>query len=141
MGRFMARDYVTLQRSEISGENRWTEHSVTRMLLKSIIVRVTRSGGTHKILGFALTDGTPLRAIEVRIDEGPWMAAQIDEQSTQYSWKLFTYEWEGAAPGEHTIVSRAVDINGNVQPLQEEMPEKVTIWENNGQFPRRVMIS
>ena len=141
MGRFMARDYVTLERSEISGENRWTEHSVTRMRLKSVIVRVTRSGDTHKILGFILNDGSPLRAIEVRIDEGPWQPASIDEQSTRFSWKLFTYDWKGATPGEHTIVSRVIDDRGKVQPLQEEMPEKVTIWENNGQFPRKVMIS
>lgn len=141
MGRFMGRDYVTLQKSEISGQNRWTEHSVTQMLLKSVIIRVTRRGDRHTILGFVLNDGTPLKTVEVRIDNQLWKRAKIDERSTQYSWKLFTYEWEGATSGEHTIVSRVVDSKGNVQPLQEEMPEKATIWENNGQFPRKVMIS
>jgi len=141
MGRFMARDYVTLSKREIGGEVRWEERSVTRIQLKSAIVRVTRNGGSHNITGFVLNDGTPLRSVEVSIDGGAWQRAQIDPQSTQYSWKLFTLQWNNPSPGEHTIVSRVTDDNGNVQPTMEEMPEKPTRWENYWQFPRRVMVS
>jgi len=141
MGRFMARDYVTLSKREIGGEVRWEERSVTRIQLKSAIVRVTRNGGSHNITGFVLNDGTPLRSVEVSIDGGAWQRAQIDPQSTQYSWKLFTLQWNNPTPGEHTIVSRVTDDNGNVQPTMEEMPEKPTRWENYWQFPRRVMVS
>jgi DMSO/TMAO reductase YedYZ molybdopterin-dependent catalytic subunit len=141
MGRFMARDYVTLSKREIGGEVRWEERSVTRIQLKSAIVRVTRNGGNHSIMGFVLNDGTPLRSVEVSIDGGAWQRAEIDPQSTQYSWKLFTLQWNNPTPGEHTIVSRVTDANGKVQPTMEEMPEKPTRWENYGQFPRRVMVS
>lgn len=142
MGRFMARDYVTLARRDIGGEVRWEERSVSRMRLKSVIVRVTRgSGGTHNIMGFVLNDGTPLRRVEISIDNGPWQEATLDPRATQYSWKLFNYTWNGASPGEHTVVSRVIDANGQVQPTQEEMPEKPTRWENNAQFPRTVMIT
>lgn len=140
MGRFMGRDYVTLSRRDIGGEMRWEERSVTKIQLKSSIIRVTRSGDTHRVMGFVLNDGTPLRAVEVSIDGGPWQAATIDPQSSQYSWKLFTYDWTGATPGEHTLVSRVIDVNGQVQATPEEMPEKPTRWENYAQFPRKVMI-
>src|SRR5690606_36266067 len=130
MGRFQARDYVTLSHREVGGEVRWEERSVTRMRLKSAIVRVTRNGDAHRVTGFVLNDGTPLRSVEVSIDGGPWQAAAIDPQSSQYSWKLFHYDWRDATPGEHTIVSRVTDANGEVQPTAEEMPEKVTRWEN-----------
>jgi DMSO/TMAO reductase YedYZ molybdopterin-dependent catalytic subunit len=141
MGRFMARDYVTLSRRDVGGVERWEERSVARMQLKSSIVRVTRRNGEHIVTGFVLNDGTPLRSVEVRIDDGPWQAAQIEPESTQYSWKIFRFAWSGATPGEHTVVSRVTDINGQVQPTSEQMPEKPTRWENNAQFPRRVVIA
>ncbi len=61
--------------------------------------------------------------------------------NTQYSWKFFTYQWNNAAPGEHTIVSRATDANGVVQPEEADLADKKTLRENNGQFVRRFAIS
>src|SRR5690606_24474029 len=81
MGRFMSRDYDTLSKQMIGGEERWEERSVTRIRLKSDIVRVTKSGSDHNITGFVLNDGTDLRAIEVSIDGGPWQQAEIDPAS------------------------------------------------------------
>lgn len=141
MGRFMARDYVTLSRVDIGGEERWEERSVTKIRLKSAIVRVTRSGARHTITGFVLNDGTALRSVEISIDGGPWQQATIDPQSTQYSWKLFSFDWNNPSAGEHTIVSRVTDVNGQVQATPDQMPEKPTRWENYAQFPRRVMIA
>ncbi len=140
MGRFMARDYVTLARRDVGGVERWEERSVTRIRLKSSIIRVTRDEGGHTIMGFVLNDGTPLRSIEVMIDDGAWQEAEVDPESSQYSWKLFRLRWNDASPGEHTIVSRVTDVNGQVQPTADQIPEKPTRWENNAQFPRTVMI-
>ena len=61
--------------------------------------------------------------------------------ATKYSWKLFNYTWNNATPGEHTLVSRVIDENGNVQLTEAEMPEKPTRWENYAQFPRKLVIS
>ena len=69
MGRFMARDYVTLRGDDAGGETVWNETSVSRTRLKSAIGRLTRTGATLKATGFALTDGTPLKAVEVSVDE------------------------------------------------------------------------
>ena len=140
MGRFMGRDYVTLKKEMIGGEERWVENSVTRIQLKSAVVRVTKLGNQHKITGFVLTDGTPLRSVEVKVDDGPWQAATVDPRSTKYSWKLFTMDWN-PTPGHHTLVSRATDVNGHVQLTAEEMPEKASRWENYAQFPRTIRTS
>jgi hypothetical protein len=89
-----------------------------------------------------LNDGTPLKTVEVRVDDGPWQRAAMDPAtSSKYSWKLFTYAWTNAAPGEHTLVSRATDVNGVVQPTAEDLESKKTFLEDNSQFPRKVMIS
>jgi len=140
MGRFMGRDYVTLKSDPIGGETLWMETWVSRIRLKSAVARLTRNGDRLKAVGFALTDGTPLKAIEVSVDGGPWKAASLWKENTQYSWKLFTYEWTGAQAGEHTIVSRAIDARGDIQPEQDH-PTKRSQWENNGQFIRKFTIS
>jgi DMSO/TMAO reductase YedYZ molybdopterin-dependent catalytic subunit len=140
MGRFMGRDYVTLKRSNVGGVERWVENSVTAMNLKSAIVRVIEDNAQHRIQGFVLNDGTPIASVEIKIDDGPWQRAELNPRNTKYSWKLFQYNWANALAGEHTIVSRVTDVNGNVQPTNDELPEKVSFWEDFGQFPRRVTI-
>jgi DMSO/TMAO reductase YedYZ molybdopterin-dependent catalytic subunit len=146
LGNYQARWYRSLRGEGGSGEEndpqvQWVETEVTRMRLKSVIARVRKTGGSHQIFGFVLNDGTPIKSVEVQIDGGPWQAAAIDPSSTKYSWKLFTYKWEGASPGEHTLVSRATDVDGTTQPTVAELKRKKTFLEDNSQFPRKVKIA
>jgi DMSO/TMAO reductase YedYZ molybdopterin-dependent catalytic subunit len=140
VGKYMSRDYVTLKSRQVGDETEWTEYTVGPIQLKSVVSRVTRTGNTAKIMGFALTDLTPLKAVEVKIDEGMWQQATLDRQNTKTSWKLFSYTWNNPTPGEHTIVSRAIDANGNIQQEVAD-PTKKTNWENPEQMPRKVTIS
>ena len=110
------------------------------MNLKSSIVRVTEMSGRYSIQGFVLNDGTPLRSVEIKIDDGPWQTAEMNPNNTQYSWKLFSLDWTNPTPGDHTLVSRVTDINGNVQATPAELPEKVSYWEDFGQFTRTITI-
>jgi DMSO/TMAO reductase YedYZ molybdopterin-dependent catalytic subunit len=142
LGKYQARWYRTLRGETIDGEVKWKETAVTHMNLKSFIARVTKDGSGHKILGVILNDGTPIKSVEVKIDDGPWAAAAIDPAtSSKYSWKLFNYTWNGATPGEHTLVSRVIDVNGRIQPTSEELENKKTFLEDNSQHPRKVMVS
>ena len=119
----------------------WTENAITHMRLKSVVARVSRMGDTVKVVGFVLNDGTPLRSVEVNVDDGAWQQASIESGQSKYAWKLFTYEWKGASAGEHTIVSRATDVRGSVQPTRDDLANKKTFLEDNSQHPRTVMIS
>jgi DMSO/TMAO reductase YedYZ molybdopterin-dependent catalytic subunit len=139
MGKFQSRWYRTMREEKIDGETVWNETAVTHMRLKSVVARVTKEGAAHKIFGFVLNDGTPLKTVEVKIDNGAWQTAAIQAAPGRFAWKYFTYTWNGATPGEHTIVSRATDANGYVQP--ETLAEKKTFLEDNTQFPRKVMIA
>jgi DMSO/TMAO reductase YedYZ molybdopterin-dependent catalytic subunit len=141
VGHFQARWYRTVRGEEIAGEMTFNETEVTRLRIKSVIARITRTGGQHKVLGFVLNDGTPLESVEVQIDGGEWQRATLDPANTQYSWKLFSFDWVGASAGEHTLVSRATDVNGTTQVTDEDLATKQTFLEHNAQFPRTVMIS
>jgi len=142
LGKYQARWYRTLKGVTINGETKWVETAIAEMNLKSFIARVSKDGSRHTVLGVVLHDGTPIKSVEVKVDEGPWQAATMDPATSgKYSWKLFTYTWSGATPGEHTLVSRVTDVTGKVQPTSEELADKKTFLEDNSQFPRKVMIS
>ncbi len=142
LGKYQARWYRTVRGEMIDGEMRWNETAVTHMQLKSFVARVTKNGSAHKITGVVLNDGTPIKSVEVKVDEGPWQAATMDPSTKEkYGWKLFTYTWNGATPGAHTLVSRVTDTTGKVQPTEKELEDKKSFLEQNSQAPRKVTIA
>ena len=141
LGKYQARWYRTLKGEMINGEMKWVETAISKMRLKSYIARVTKVDDHHRVFGVIMHDGTPIESVEVKIDDGPWQSATLDPtMNEQYSWKFFTFDWNGATPGEHTVTSRATDANGYVQPTAEELEVKQTFLEQNNQHPRTVMI-
>lgn len=139
--RFMARDYVTLRQTGTEAEPDWTESWVGRALLKSAPARVVRNEDSYRIEGAAW--GAPIRSVEVKLDEGSWQQVQLDRsQQAEAAWVFWTFNWVNPAPGEHSITTRAVDSEGNIQPAADDpwIANKLTYWESNGQITRRVNI-
>lgn len=142
MQRFMAKDYVTLRGQQQGDQIVYTQTSVGPMNIKSIVARaVRRKDGTIRFSGAAWNDGTPLKAVELKIDDGEWMPAVLGEQQ-KYSWTFWMYDWKDAPAGEHTIVSRAIDEKGRVQPSADDPTIKLkkTFWEANQQYPRKIKL-
>jgi len=141
LGKFQARWYRTLKGEMIDGEMKWVESAITRMQLKSYIARIAADGSRYKVLGVVLNDGTPIKAVEVRVDDGPWQAASMDPATKEkYGWKLFSYTVNSLAPGEHTIVSRAIDVTGKIQPTAQELENKKSFLEDNSQTVRKIKV-
>src|ERR1700712_2604652 len=141
LGRFMGRDYVTIREERHDGTTIMAETTVGRMLLKSAPARVTLRDGRYQIDGMAWGPA-PIAAVDVKIDNGPWMKATLDDSRSEFSWRPWHLDWS-PAPGEHTITSRAVDKAGNIQPAMDDasIANKKTYWESNGQITRQVRIS
>jgi DMSO/TMAO reductase YedYZ molybdopterin-dependent catalytic subunit len=141
MGKFQTRWYRTFKGEMIDGEMKWVESDISHMQLKSYIARITKTGAGYNVFGVVLNDGTPIKAVEVRVDEGPWRPASLDPATREkYAWKQFNYAWTDATPGEHTVVSRVIDITGKIQPTAQELENKKSFLEDNSQTPRKVMI-
>ena len=141
MGRFMARDYVTVREESRDGETVVEQTSVGRGLLKSAPARVTRAGSGYRIAGMAWGP-TPIAAVEVKIDGGAWMKATLAEaDNSPFAWRFWHLDW-AATPGEHSITSRAIDAAGNVQPAMDDpsIANKKTYWESNGHITRKIRI-
>ena len=143
LGKYQARWYRTLRGEMVNGEMKWTETAITRMRLKSFIVRVTENGGQHNVFGVVLNDGTPIQSVEVQVDDGPWLPATLDPETMRekHPWRFFNYSWQGAKSGEHTLTSRVTDVDEQVQPTEAELSVKRTRLEQHSQVPRTVMIA
>jgi DMSO/TMAO reductase YedYZ molybdopterin-dependent catalytic subunit len=150
-GRFMARDYVSIREQERDGQTVWTFSTVRHARLKSAPAKVTRRGNRYTIVGVAW--GAPIAEVEVQIDDGPWMQARLEpdhrhggrrrfRDRDEFAWNFWTLQWGRPAAGEHTVRSRAFDVDGNMQPAPDDpfLASKVTFWESNGQITRRVRI-
>lgn len=141
MGKFQTRWYRTFKGEMIDGEMKWVESDISHMQLKSYVARVTKTGSGYNVFGVVLNDGTPIKAVEVRVDEGPWRPATLDPATREkYAWKQFNYAWTDATPGEHTVVSRVIDMTGKIQPTVQELENKKSFLEDNSQTPRKVLI-
>jgi DMSO/TMAO reductase YedYZ molybdopterin-dependent catalytic subunit len=144
MSKYMAREYVTLRGEERGGKTVWHETSVGPINTKSIIARAARlPAGPVRLTGAAWTDGTPLERVEVRIDDGPWRPATLSKKPrARYAWRFFEFEWTKPEPGEHLVVSRAIDAEGRIQPPASDpsIRLKKTYWEASQQWPRRIRI-
>jgi DMSO/TMAO reductase YedYZ molybdopterin-dependent catalytic subunit len=145
MSKYMAQEYVTTRGEEREdGKTIWRMTSVGPMNVKSIIARAVKlPAGTVRLTGAAWGDGAPIKAVEVKIDDGPWQQAKIDRTpKDKYTWRFFSFDWKNPEPGEHTIISRAIDEEGRIQPSADdpEIKLKRTYWEANQQWPRKIRI-
>jgi DMSO/TMAO reductase YedYZ molybdopterin-dependent catalytic subunit len=146
-GNFMARDYVTIREEQRDGDTVWTFATVRHDRLKSAPAKVTRRGSQYAIWGAAW--GAPIGAVQVRIDNGPWIPATLlghpprANKSRGLAWRFWGIAWGTPAAGEHQITSRAIDIDGSIQPSPDDpfLASRRTFWENNGQITRRILIS
>jgi len=142
VGKYQSRWYRTVRTEMVDGELKVSETEVTHMNLKSFVARVSKNGSAHKVLAVVLNDGTPVKSVEIKVDEGPWQMATADPATKdKFGWKFYNYTWKGATPGDHTIVSRVTDMTGLVQPTEKDLESKKSFLEQNSQAPRKLKIA
>ena len=144
MSKFMAQEYVTLRGEERGDQTIWRLTSVGPMDVKSIIARAVKlKNGDIRLTGAAWGDGTPIKTVQIKIDGGSWMPANIDRSPRDtYTWRFFSFDWKNPPSGEHQVVSRAIDAEGRAQPAADDPQIKLkkTYWEANQQWPRKIAI-
>ncbi len=99
---------------------------VTEMHVKSSIVRpmlgeVIPQGTSYKVRGLAWAGESNIAQVEVSTDGGgKWEKAQLTGPSVRYAWRLWEYEWRAPGAGQKTLMSRATDAGGHVQPMERD---------------------
>jgi sulfite oxidase len=78
------------------------------------------------VRGFAWAGENAIERVEVSTDGGSrWREAKLSTPKLPFAWRLWQIEWQPADPGYYTILSRATDTAGRVQPI-------VSAWNPSG---------
>ena len=82
--------------------------------------------GAVSVRGFAWAGEQAIERVEISTDGGSrWHDAELSTPKLPFAWRLFHYDWRPAEPGYYTILSRATDTAGSVQPI-------VPAWNPSG---------
>jgi DMSO/TMAO reductase YedYZ molybdopterin-dependent catalytic subunit len=81
---------------------------------------------TTTLRGIAWAGEERIANVEVSTDSGmTWMKTELSGRDLQFSWRLWSAEWQPSGPGYYTILSRATDTRGRTQPI-------VPTWNQSG---------
>jgi DMSO/TMAO reductase YedYZ molybdopterin-dependent catalytic subunit len=86
--------------------------------------------GPVRFGGVAWAQNRGVSRVEVGIDNGEWRSAQLASAYSNDTWRLWSYDWNVAPSGDHTIRVRATDNTGALQVEQpaDPMPDGATGW-------------
>jgi DMSO/TMAO reductase YedYZ molybdopterin-dependent catalytic subunit len=87
------------------------------------------SAGQVTVAGVAWAQHRGISKVEVRVDDGPWMAATLAGTVSTDTWRQWYWRWQ-AVEGAHTLAVRATDAAGETQTdrLQPPAPDGATGW-------------
>jgi DMSO/TMAO reductase YedYZ molybdopterin-dependent catalytic subunit len=103
---------------------------VTDLNVKSVIATpgAWAKPGTVRISGTAWSNTSPVTAVEVSVDAGKtWKPAKLGKDQSRYAWRLWELDWK-AGEGKHTLMARAKNAAGQVQPLSQEWNPSGYLW-------------
>jgi DMSO/TMAO reductase YedYZ molybdopterin-dependent catalytic subunit len=76
--------------------------------------------GPVTVAGVAWAPPRGVKAVEVAVDDGPWMTAALAAETNPLMWRQWMFTWN-AIPGEHTLRVRALGRRG-VQSSTQRPP-------------------
>ncbi len=98
---------------------------LSEMMLKSQIARPSMheaipAGSDYLITGAAWCGNADVTSVEVSTDGGQhWTAAEFLDDAQRYAWRRWRFLWHvPLEPGWRTLVARAKDANGAMQPAE-----------------------
>jgi DMSO/TMAO reductase YedYZ molybdopterin-dependent catalytic subunit len=100
---------------------------IASMKVKSVIGypspdTVIKKGSKVKVTGVAFDQGKGIKEVMISLDGGKsWSAAKLAAENGKYAFRMWTYEWETKTKGDFSIMARAINRIGNIQPQVDEI--------------------
>jgi DMSO/TMAO reductase YedYZ molybdopterin-dependent catalytic subunit len=102
---------------------------VTELFVKSNITTAPKSarrGAAVDVRGFAFSGAPDVMKVELSDDGGrTWQRAQLDARHAPHAWRLWHLRWTPKRAGRVTLLARATDSRGAVQP-------RTAVWNQSG---------
>jgi DMSO/TMAO reductase YedYZ molybdopterin-dependent catalytic subunit len=116
---------------------------VTELFVKSNITTHplrTRIGQTATIKGFAFSGAPDIAKVELSDDDGAsWREAALQPEHDPFAWRLWSFDWTPKKSGSATLLARATDSRGAVQPREAQWNPSGYLY--NGWHPARVEVT
>jgi DMSO/TMAO reductase YedYZ molybdopterin-dependent catalytic subunit len=117
-GYFQQSDYVYLRQAGVPDGT-----PVTMMRVRAVIARPLDESehplAPLEIRGTAWSGTGAIRRVSLSVDGGvSWNDASLESAASEYAATAWNFSWRPSARGRFTIIARATDEAGNVQPLQ-----------------------
>jgi DMSO/TMAO reductase YedYZ molybdopterin-dependent catalytic subunit len=114
-------------------ERGWSERGPIKTMAR---VDVPKSfaklpAGKVAVGGTAWAQTRGITKVEIQIDNGDWVEAELFAEASLVTWRQWSYAWD-AAPGSHYIKVRATDGSGEVQTEQraDPVPDGASGWQS-----------
>jgi DMSO/TMAO reductase YedYZ molybdopterin-dependent catalytic subunit len=106
---------------------------LTGLVVKSLITTPAEGAvvapGRVIIGGFAWAGERDIARVDVSVDAGAtWQPARLTGQAVKYAWRRFEFAFEAKTHDSHTILSRATDSAGAVQPVVPQWNPSGYLW-------------
>jgi len=89
---------------------------------RSFATLTAEADGAVMLGGTAWAQQRGIEAVEVRIDDGEWRAAELAATVNADTWVQWSLRWEDASPGDHSVSVRAVGADGEQQTEERANP-------------------
>ena len=108
---------------------------VTRLRVKSVIAFPTNGArvevGRRILVRGAAWSGDTGRVVSVDVsnDGGrSWRRTRLTGEATEFGWRMWEFPWTPPSDGHHTLLARARDSTGDVQPLVPDWNPSGYLW-------------
>ncbi len=106
---------------------------LTGLVVKSLITapkdKSTVKAGVVRVSGFAWAGEDDIGKVDISIDGGSsWVPASLGSERERYAWRQFTHDLKLNAPGYYTVMARATDEKGRIQPLEPMWNPSGYLW-------------
>ncbi len=77
---------------------------------------ILEPGSPVEVWGWAWSGGSPIAAVDITVDDEPWLPATVEPADGSGAWQRWSFPWVPRRPGRHVLASRATDAVGRSQP-------------------------
>jgi DMSO/TMAO reductase YedYZ molybdopterin-dependent catalytic subunit len=122
-GYFQTFDYTTFERrAGLPVLVPITELEVKAQIARPAPDEVVPADTTYRVHGAAWSGESDVSKVEVSTDGGKaWAEARLLDKAVRNAWRLWELEWHTPKQaGRHTLLARATDRRGRVQPLRRD---------------------
>ncbi len=123
-GHFQSVDYALWERPDgIPARVPITEMQIKSQIARPDMHEVIASGTVYRMFGAAWTGDSEIVRVEISEDAGKsWMEARMLGKPNRHTWRFWELIWHTPSKrGRYTLLSRATDALGNIQPMQRPL--------------------